>query len=125
MRGRKGLRRTARRERFFYCVDAETGSLVWKQNGIGLDSGTLIAGEGKLYLPHHDTIFKSLDAKTGETICAGNTNKENKGNYHDFNATPAFHEGRGYFSARGGIGLRGVPLFSTVYCVDTQTAKIQ
>ena len=36
-----------------YAFDKKTGEIVWKENGVGLDSGTLIATGGKVYLPHH------------------------------------------------------------------------
>ena len=49
--------------RSIYAFDKKTGEVVWKENGVGLDSGTLIAFDGKLYLPHHRNIFKYLDAK--------------------------------------------------------------
>jgi len=107
-----------------YAFQKETGEVVWKANGVALDSGTLIAFDGKVYLPHHRNIFKYLDGKTGDILNDGNTNDEKKGAFSDFNATPAFHGGRAFFSARGGMGLRGVPLFSTVYCVDPETAEI-
>ena len=107
-----------------YAFDKRTGDIVWKENGIGLDSGTLIAYEGKIYLPHHNNIFTYFDAKTGAILCAGNTNAAEKGNISDFNATPAFHNGRAYYTARVGVGLRGVPLSSKIYCVDAATAKI-
>ncbi|MBN1581904.1 MAG: PQQ-binding-like beta-propeller repeat protein, partial [Anaerolineae bacterium] len=107
-----------------YAFHKKTGEVVWKANGTRLDSGTLIAFDGKVYLPHHNNILKSLDGKTGDILNEGNTNDEEKGAFSDFNATPAFHGGRAFFSARGGIGLHGVPLFSTVYCVDPETSKI-
>ena len=110
--------------RSIYAFNKKTGAIVWKTNGIALDSGTLIAFDGKVYLPHHSNIFKYLDGKTGDVLNEGNTNDEEKGAFSDFNATPAFHGGRAFFSSRGGMGLRGVPLFSTVYCVDPETAKI-
>ena len=97
---------------------------MWKTNGIALDSGTLIAFDGKVYLPHHSNIFKYIDGKTGDILNEGNTNDEEKGVFSDFNATPALHGGRAFFSSSGGMGLRGVPLFFTVYCVDPETAKI-
>ena len=110
--------------RSLYAFDKKTGEVVWKENGIGLDSGTLIAYEGKIYLPHHRNIFMYFDAKTGELLSDGNTNEEEKGLYSNFNATPAFHDDRAFYSARSGVGLRGVPLSSTVYCVDAETATI-
>ena len=110
--------------RSIYAFNKKTGAIVWKNNGIALDSGTLIAFDGKVYLPHHSNIFKYLDGKTGDVLNEGNTNDEEKSAFSDFNATPAFHGGRAFFSSRGGMGLRGVPLFSTVYCVDPETAKI-
>ena len=110
--------------RSIYAFHKKTGEIAWKTNGIALDSGTLIAFDSKVYLPHHSNIFKYLDGQTGEILNEGNSNDEKKGAFSDFNATPAFHDGRAFFSARGGMGLRGVPLFSTVYCVDPETAKI-
>ncbi len=110
--------------RSIYAFHRNTGEVVWKANGVALDSGTLIAFDGKVYLPHHRNIFKVLDGATGEILNDGNTSDEEKGTFSDFNATPAFHGGRAFFSARGGIGLHGVPLFSTVYCVDPETAEI-
>jgi outer membrane protein assembly factor BamB len=110
--------------RSLYAFDKKTGDIVWKENGIGLDSGTLIAYEGKIYLPHHRNIFVYFNAKTGEILNDGNKNDAEKGNFSNFNATPAFHNDRAYYTARVGVGLRGVPLNSTVYCVDAATAKI-
>jgi outer membrane protein assembly factor BamB len=110
--------------RSLYAFNKKTGDVVWKQNGIGLDSGTLIAYGGRIYVPHHANIFMSFDARTGDVLCEGNLNDDEKGNYSNFNATPAFHQGRGFFSARSGIGLRGVPLSSTVYCVNADDGKV-
>ncbi|MFY0654923.1 MAG: PQQ-binding-like beta-propeller repeat protein [Cyclobacteriaceae bacterium] len=110
--------------RSLYAFNKKTGEVLWKANGVGLDSGTLISQDGKIYLPHHNNIFMYFDAKTGELLTNGNTNKEDKGNYSNFNASPAFHDGRGFFTARVGIGLRGVPLTSKVYSVDAETAKV-
>lgn len=110
--------------RSLYAFDKRTGELRWKQNGVQLDSGTLIASGNRIFVPNHVNIFSSFDARTGRLLSTGNDDAAAKGVFSDFNATPAFHDGRAFFSARGGIGLRGVPLFSTVYCVDTHTSKI-
>ncbi|MBK1876478.1 PQQ-binding-like beta-propeller repeat protein [Pelagicoccus mobilis] len=110
--------------RSLYAFDKKTGEIVWKENGVGLDSGTLIATDGKIYLPHHSSIFKYFDAKTGELLSGGNTSDAEKGQYTNFNATPAFFKGRAYYTARVGMGLRGVPMASKVYSVDSETAKI-
>jgi outer membrane protein assembly factor BamB len=107
-----------------YAFDKKTGEIVWKENGIGLDSGTLIAYEGKIYLPHHSNVFMYFDAKTGEILSHGNMNPEETGTFSNFNATPAFFKDRAYYSARVGAGLRGVPTASRIYCVDSATAKI-
>jgi outer membrane protein assembly factor BamB len=110
--------------RSLYAFDKKTGKIVWKTMGVGLDSGTLIAMDGKIYVPHHDNIFKYVDARTGKILSEGNTNEEEKGNYSNFNASPAFHNDRAIFTARVGIGLVGVPVHSTVYSVDAATGKI-
>jgi outer membrane protein assembly factor BamB len=110
--------------RSLYAFDKKTGEIIWKENGIGLDSGTLIAHEGKIYLPHHDSVFKYFDAKSGEILGQGNTNEAEKGRYTNFNATPAFFNNRAYYTARVGTGLRGVPMASRIYSVDSATAKI-
>ncbi|GAL90275.1 outer membrane protein YfgL lipoprotein component [Jejuia pallidilutea] len=110
--------------RSLYAFHKKTGEVLWKANGVGLDSGTLISQNGKIYLPHHNNIFMSFNSKTGKVLTEGNTNAEDKGNYTNFNASPAFHDGRGFFTARVGIGLKGVPLTSKVYCVDAETAKV-
>ncbi len=107
-----------------YAFDKKTGEIVWKKNGIGLDSGTLIASEGKIYLPHHSNVFMYFDAKSGEVLSHGNTNPAHTGNFSNFNATPAFFKNRAYYSARVGVGLRGVPSASRIYCVDSASAKI-
>ena len=107
-----------------YAFDKKTGEIVWKENGIGLDSGTLIASEGKIYLPHHSNVFMYFDAKTGEILSRGNTNPAHTGNFSNFNATPAFFKDRAYYTARVGVGLRGVPCASRIYCVDSASAKI-
>ena len=107
-----------------YAFDKKSGEIVWKENGIGLDSGTLIATEGKIYLPHHSNVFMYFDAKTGEILSHGNTNPAHTGNFSNFNATPAFFKDRAYYTARVGVGLRGVPTASRIYCVDSASAKI-
>ncbi len=107
-----------------YAFHKKTGEIVWKENGIGLDSGTLIAENGKIYLPHHANIFMCFDAKSGELLSNGNENEEEKGVFSNFNASPAFVDGMAFFTARVGIGLRGVPLSSKVFCVDPETGKI-
>ncbi|MGL1890917.1 MAG: PQQ-binding-like beta-propeller repeat protein [Spirochaetaceae bacterium] len=107
-----------------YAFHKKTGDIVWKQNGIRLDSGTLIAFQGKVYVPHHKNIFMAMDAKTGNIICSGNHNKQEKGNYSDFNATPCFRDNKAYFSARVGLGLHGVPLYTKLFCVDPDNADI-
>jgi len=110
--------------RALYAFNKKTGEIIWKENGIGLDSGTLIAENGKIYLPHHSNMFKYFDAKTGELLNDGNSNEEEKGVYSDFNASPAFIDGKAFFTARVGVGLRGVPLSSKVYCVDPDSGDI-
>ena len=110
--------------RSLYAFDKKTGEIVWKALGLGLDSGTLIAKDGKLYIPHHHSIFKVLDAKTGKVLGHGNLNEEEKGHYSNFNASPALHNERGIFTARVGIGLLGIPVHTTVYCVDSETGNI-
>lgn len=107
-----------------YAFNKKTGEIVWKENGIGLDSGTLIAENGKIYLPNHNNMFTYFDAKTGELLNDGNKNDEEKGVHTGFNASPAFADGRAFFTARVGIGLRGVPLSSKVFSVDPETGKI-
>lgn len=107
-----------------YAFDKKTGDIVWKENGVGLDSGTLIATGGKLYLPHHRTVYTTLDAKTGQTLSPGILDPKAKGRFSNFNATPALHNGRAYYTARVGAGLRGVPTASRVYCVDPESSKV-
>lgn len=107
-----------------YAFDKKTGGIVWKENGIGLDSGTLIAYDGKIYLPHHSSVFMSFDAKSGAILSHGNQNPKHAGNFSNFNATPAFFKDRAYYTARVGAVMRGVPTASRIYCVDSETAKI-
>jgi outer membrane protein assembly factor BamB len=107
-----------------YAFNKKTGEIVWKENGIGLDSGTLIAKDGKIYLPNSSNIFNSFDAKTGKLLNEGNKNEEEKGVHSGFNASPAFSDGMAFFTARVGRGIGGVPLSSRVYCVDPETASI-
>jgi len=111
--------------RSLYAFNKKTGDIVWKASGIGLDSGTLIAKDGKLYLPNHLNILKYFDAGSGELLNDGNESKEEKGNFTNFNASPAYVDGRYFGTARVGAGLRGVPLASKIYCVDPKTAEIQ
>jgi outer membrane protein assembly factor BamB len=110
--------------RSLYAFKKRTGEIVWKHNGVALDSGTLIAYGGSIYLPHHANMFLQLDAATGAVLSEGITDAHAKGRFSDFNATPAFHDGRAFFSARGSIGLRGAPLFSTLYCVDPAAGRV-
>ncbi len=111
--------------RSLYAFDKKTGKIIWKTSGVGLDSGTLIAQDKKIYVPHHKNIFMSFDALTGKVLSRGNTNKKEKMNASNFNASPAFHKGYGFFSARVGVGLVGIPVHSRVYCVNLKTAKIK
>ena len=110
--------------RSLYAFNKKTGAIVWKENGVGLDSGTLIAKDGKIYLPNHNNIFTCFDAGTGQLLNEGNTNEEAKGVHTGFNASPAFADGQAFFTARVGRGIGGVPLSSRVYSVDPLTAKI-
>jgi len=107
-----------------YAFDKKTGDVAWKKADVHLDSGTLIARDGRVYTPNHADIFSCFDAASGRLLCPGNRDSTAKGELCDFNASPAFHGDRAFFSARGGVGLLGVPLFSTVYCVDSRTADI-
>ncbi len=107
-----------------YAFNKKTGEIVWKENGVGLDSGTLIAKDGKIYLPDNRDMFTYYDALTGELLMDGNKNEEEKGIRSNFNASPAFANGLAFFSARVGRGFGGIPLSSRVYCVDPITAKI-
>lgn len=107
-----------------YAFNKKTGDIVWKKNGIGLDSGTLIAEGGRIYLPSPTNIFSYYDAITGELLNEGNTNDEEKGVHSGFNASPAFANGMAFFTARVGRGYGGVPLSSRVYRVDPETAEI-
>jgi outer membrane protein assembly factor BamB len=65
-----------------------------------------------------------FDAITGDLLNEGNENEEDKGDYTNFNASPAFHDGRGFFTARVGIGLKGVPLTSKVYAVNAEDGSV-
>ena len=38
----------------------------------------------------------SFNSNTGEILTEGNTNEEDKGKYSNFNASPAFHNGKGF-----------------------------
>lgn len=107
-----------------YAFDKKTGEIVWKENGIGLDSGTLIAYEGKIYVPHHSSVFMYFNAADGRILSYGNKNPKHTGNFSNFNATPAFFKDRAYYTARVGAVMRGVPTASRIYCVDSETAKI-
>ena len=110
--------------RSLYAFNKKTGEIIWKENGVGLDSGTLIAEDGKIYLPHHANMFTYFDSKTGELLNNGNTNEAEKGLYSNFNASPAFVDGKAFFTARVGKGHVGVPLSSKVYGVNPVNGKI-
>jgi outer membrane protein assembly factor BamB len=108
-----------------YAFNKKTGEVEWKESGVHLDSGTLIAEEGKIYLPSSSNIFTYFDAKTGELLNEGNKNDEEKGVHSGFNASPAFVNGKAFFTARVGVGLHGIPVASRVYSVDPETAKVK
>jgi len=107
-----------------YAFDKKTGDVVWKQNGIGLDSGTLVARDGKIHLPNNKDMFKYLDGKTSEVLCDGIKDSEVKGNVRNFNATPVAYKDNAYYTARAGTGLGGIPMATRVYCIDYKTAKV-
>ena len=67
----------------------------------------MIAEGGKIYLPSGSNIFKSFDAKTGELLSDGNKNAKEKGVHSGFNASPAFVDGKAFFTARVGRGFGG------------------
>ncbi len=61
-------------EDWFYCIDAKSGSPVWKQN-IGWDWGSCNVSDGKVYIPGIDGYVNCLDANTGEIIWRYRTEK--------------------------------------------------
>jgi outer membrane protein assembly factor BamB len=107
-----------------YAFNKKTGDVVWKQSGIGLDSGTLVARDGEIFVPNNTDMFKFLDARTGDVLCDGIENAKEKERVRNFNATPVVYKGRGYFTARAGTGLGGVPMATRVYCIDYRNADI-
>ncbi|MFC2116923.1 PQQ-binding-like beta-propeller repeat protein, partial [Bacteroidota bacterium] len=110
--------------RSLYAFNKKTGEIIWKEHGTHLDSGTLIAKDGKIYIPDHGTIYNYLDGKTGEVLHYGNSNEEEKGKSANFDASAAYVDGMAFFSARAGRGYGGVPLATRVYCLDPLTAEI-
>lgn len=107
-----------------YAFQKKTGSIVWKSRGAQLDSGTLIATGGEIYHPDGTSMFQRLDASSGEVLSRGITDPGLIGPFTNFNATPAIHGTRGYYTARVGTGLRGVPMASRVFCVDLEASRI-
>ncbi len=107
-----------------YAFDKKTGEIIWKQSGVGLDSGTLFAQDGVICVPNNKDVFKYLDGKTGDVIFEGIKDPKVKGNYRNFNATGALHRDKAYFSARAGVGMGGVPMATRMYALDYKTGEV-
>ncbi|WP_242158951.1 PQQ-binding-like beta-propeller repeat protein [Aestuariivivens sediminis] len=110
--------------RTLYAFNKKTGEVEWEMKAPSLDSGTLITDGDKLYLPSYKNIFAIYNSKTGELLSEGNKNRKLIEGIHNFQASPAFHKGLGFFTAKAGIGFSNPPLLSRVYCVDMETEKI-
>ena len=54
-------------EDYFYCIDAETGQLVWKQ-ATGWVWGSANAAQGRIFVPGIDGMVNCLDADTGAIL---------------------------------------------------------
>ena len=110
--------------RTLYAFNKKTGEVVWEMKAPSLDSGTLITDYDKIYLPNYKNIFSIYNSKTGELLSDGNKNKKLKEGIHNFQATPAFHKGLGFFTARAGIGFSTPPMLSKIYCINMETENI-
>ncbi|WP_242158224.1 PQQ-binding-like beta-propeller repeat protein [Aestuariivivens sediminis] len=51
----------------FYCLNAKTGELIWKQD-IGWDWGSASVSDGLVFIPGIDGYFNCLDANNGNII---------------------------------------------------------
>jgi outer membrane protein assembly factor BamB len=54
-------------EDWYYCLDAKTGELVWKQS-IGWDWGSANAAHNRIFVPGIDGFANCLDADTGAIL---------------------------------------------------------
>lgn len=58
----------------FYCLDASTGKLVWKQN-VGWVWGSAAVSDGLVFIPGIDGYVNCLDADTGHIVWRFRTDK--------------------------------------------------
>jgi len=108
----------------FYCLDADTGEVLWIYN-----PGTfwnywasgMAAGYGKVYMYNADTHLYAIDAETGEMVW------RYKGPGHDYPGFPVVGGGMVYMTT-GNSGYRdpitGEPGINEYTCVDAETGKL-
>ena len=101
----------------FYCLDAETGEILWRTNEMNPDEGVDYANawvrsspavhEGRVYFGSWDHHIYCYDAETGEKIWEFETGLI-------IYSSPAVHDGRVYFGS----------LDSYLYALDAETGEL-
>ncbi len=106
-------------DHYLYKFDKATGKLKWKYqvNG-GLDSGSPVAGEGKVFLPVGGGTFRAIDPKDHKILWTPKLEAKM------FNVTPAYHDGVVYISTLNGQGLGGVPVGAEIFAVDAKNGQL-
>lgn len=96
-------------ERFFYCLDAGNGELVWKQTiPGGWVWGSAVVSDGMVYVPTVSGYAVCLDGKTGHIIWLYPTEKS-------IPAEPAVYQNLVYFGSWS----------RTLYAFDKKTGEIK
>ncbi|QLE02454.1 PQQ-binding-like beta-propeller repeat protein [Galbibacter sp. BG1] len=88
-------------EAVLYCIDAETGELIWTQLGAGLSS-PVIGGEGNVYFPSiADPYFYSVDSEgNGDGTTTVNFMYQMGNKVEE--STPALYKGKAYIMSSDG-----------------------
>jgi outer membrane protein assembly factor BamB len=102
-------------DHYLYSFEKKTGKVLRKyQVSGGLDSGSPISAEGKIFMPVGGASFRCLDHKSGEVLWYP------KFAATVFNVTPAYHDSIVYISTLNGRGLGGVPIGAKVYALRSR-----
>lgn len=101
----EGLLYWVKENGIIYCVDAATGEVVWRdrlQGGVKYH-GSLVAGDGKVYIPSLDGDITVIEAGREFKLLARNSIGENSG------ASPAISAGRIFIRGENHLFCIGSP----------------
>lgn len=92
---------------YVYCLEATTGTLIWKHKGGGMFKGSACLYENRLYIGNTDDLLRCLDATTGKLIWSHNTGR-------DLDSSPCVVDDRLYIAGENGYAR----------CLDPRSGKL-